>query len=132
MGSIAPGHFEEMSDSLLPSPSQQAPWLLHMHQDQQKTQLALFCASVFLPQDMSTLMNPSIDPSKRFPIGVWSLEGFFQKMLQAQKRFWKAPLFSATRAMEVLIWLRRSWSLRPEAARGGCPSSVMALRTAKQ
>ncbi len=40
--------------------------------------------------------------------------------------------FSTTRPIEALIASRRSWSLRPEAHNGGRPSSVSALRTARQ
>jgi hypothetical protein len=43
----------------------------------------------------------------------------------------KAPFFASTRASESEIWVKRSWSLRPEAHNGGRPSSVSALRTAK-
>jgi hypothetical protein len=52
-----------------------------MHQDQQEAELALFSGHVLFPQDMSKLMNPSIDPFKRLPIGPRVLQGFFQKML---------------------------------------------------
>lgn len=49
MGSIAVGHFEKLSDSLLPTRIELAYLLLHMHQDQQKTQLALFCGNALFP-----------------------------------------------------------------------------------
>lgn len=81
MGSITLSHFEEMSQSPLPMGIELVSLLLHMHHDQQKTQLALFCADVLFSQDMGKLMNPSVNPLKRFPICLCRLESFFQKML---------------------------------------------------
>lgn len=103
MGAITLCHFEKMSDGLLPTRTQRARLLLHMHQDQQKTKLAFFFKHfILLPQDVGDLMDPSIDTLERFPIGPCCLYPLFQKFLQLFKRF-REPLFSATRSMEALI-----------------------------
>jgi hypothetical protein len=60
------------------------------------------------------------------------LQGACEQAVEFVQGRVKAPLFSLTRASESEIWVRRSCSLRPEAHNGGRPSSVSALRTAKQ
>jgi hypothetical protein len=58
-----------MSDGLLPRGIKLTHVFLHMHQEQHKSQLAFFWTHVSLSQDISQLMNPSIDPFQRLPIG---------------------------------------------------------------
>src|SRR5437660_12098024 len=101
MGSITLGDLEKMSQSLLPVGIELVCLLLHMHQDQQKTQLEFFWTHILLPQDIGKPMNPSIDPLKSLPIGPCALDRLVQKMVQAQKSFWKIPLFSATPLMDA-------------------------------
>lgn len=47
-------------------------------------------------------------------------------------QFGRQPPFSVSRLREASIAVSRSWSWSPDAHRGGRPSSVSALRTAKQ
>ena len=54
-----------------------------------------------------------------------------QQARQSTEFLGHGPLFS-TRSILAVIAVRRSWSVSPEASRGGRPSSVRALRTAAQ
>src|SRR5437660_12242179 len=101
MGSITLGDLEKMSQSLLPVGIKLLCLLLHMHQDQEKTQLELFWTHIFLPQDIGKPMNPSIDPLKCFLISPRALKLLVQKMLYAHKMFEKSRLFSSTIFMMV-------------------------------
>ncbi len=72
---------EQTGKSLLPVGIKLLCLFLHMHQDQQKTQLEFFWTHILLPQDIGKLMNPSIDALNRFPIGLRALKRLVQKML---------------------------------------------------
>jgi hypothetical protein len=74
MGSIAASDLEKMSKSPLPVGSKLLCLLLHLHQNQQETQLAFFWTDILLPQDIGKPMNPSIDLLKGLPIGPRALE----------------------------------------------------------
>jgi hypothetical protein len=69
MRSIAASDLEKVSNGLLPMGIKLAGLILHMHQDEHKSQLEFFWTHLLLPQDIGKPMNPSIDPFKRLPIG---------------------------------------------------------------
>src|SRR5450432_2271627 len=121
-----------MGNRFGPLPAQLRGMGVHMQQNDLKPQLPFFHGEVFLIiKNLGDVVNPGVHTCEGFPIRFPSLESFFQESLQALK--WNGkPLFSATRSIEALIWVRRSCNLSPGAASGGCPSSVSALRTAKQ
>ena len=82
-------------------------------------------------QDVRGLMDPFVGPFDVRP----ERGGLFQAMLDqapATARAAAGPPFSVTRATLSATASNRPLSFRPEAASGGWPSSVMALRTAAQ
>src|SRR5262245_46320331 len=104
------------------------------HRPQQPWQAPLDCC---LPElglvvsDGSRPLAPAIRPPHVGPQGRRVIETALEDRLQASELLGPAPLFS-TRSQLSAIAVRRSWSLSPEAAQGGRPSSVRALRTALQ
>jgi hypothetical protein len=91
----------------------------------QRLALVLVAENVGGPLDPAiahTHVGPSISRVHHAPL---------QQGLQPAQFLGQRPLF-APRSRLAVIALRRSWSLSPEASRGGRPSSVRALRTAAQ
>jgi len=82
-------------------------------------------------QDMGCLMNPGVGTTDRWSQALRVLEPTHEQLAQPLQRTAQPP-FAAVRSRLAATAARRSSSLRPEAARGGRPSSVMALRTAAQ
>jgi hypothetical protein len=76
-------------------------------------------------------MHPAKAPLDRRPQMTRALETAPEQVAQASQRACQSP-FSATRSRLSATAVSRWRNFRPEAARGGRPSSVMALRTAAQ
>lgn len=85
-----------------------------------------------IAQDMRRTMHPGIGPRERGPERRSRLERLQQELLQLLESGWQAPFFSATRSMEAVLSLRRVCRVSPAASSGARPSSVRALRTARQ
>jgi hypothetical protein len=82
-------------------------------------------------QDACRPMHPGIDPLDVRPVGGRALQAASDQSVQPRERRRPAP-FSATRSRLSATASSRDLSFSPEAASGGRPSSVMALRTAAQ
>src|SRR5207253_5281644 len=82
-------------------------------------------------QDVRGALPPAIGHSSLGPQRRRRVQPAPQDRLQAPEGLGQGPLFS-TRSRLWARALRRSWSLSPEAVRGGWPSSGRALRTALQ
>lgn len=82
-------------------------------------------------QDVRRLMDPFVGSFDVRP----QRGGLFQAMLDQtpqRLKLRRRPPFSVTRVTLLATASNRPLSFRPEAASGGWPSSVMALRTAAQ
>src|SRR6266496_3300785 len=82
-------------------------------------------------QNRSRLIHERIGAFDGRPQRLSALECLAEnlpEMLQCGRK----TFFCSTRAMESLIWVSRSCNLRPDASKGARPSSVSALRTARQ
>jgi hypothetical protein len=88
-------------------------------------------ALVLVTKDGGRLMDPAIPHPDVGPYISRVHHAPGKQGLQSPQLLGQGPLFS-TRSRLAVIAVRRSWSLRPEASRGGRPSSVRALRTAAQ
>src|SRR5258706_9976518 len=77
---------------------------------------------------MCRLVDQGIRLGEHRPHLLRLLQGTHEQALQFSQCGRKAPLFPSTRAMESEIWVSRSCSLSPDAAKGGRPSSVSATR----
>ena len=82
-------------------------------------------------QDPRRLVHPGVGTTDRRPQGLRALEPAGEQLAQPPQRTAQPPLVAARLRLATTA-ASRSWSLRPEAARGGRPSSVIALRTAAQ
>jgi hypothetical protein len=82
-------------------------------------------------QDVGRLVHPRIDPLDVGPQPGRLLQATLDQILETRERR-RAPPFSATRSRLSATASSRPLSFRPDAASGGWPSSVMALRTAAQ
>jgi hypothetical protein len=82
-------------------------------------------------EDPRRLVHPGVGTTDRRPQGLRALEPAGEQLAQPPQRTAQPP-FVAARLRLATTASSRSWSLRPEAARGGRPSSVIALRTAAQ
>src|SRR3954470_6042863 len=86
---------------------------------------------LLIGQDVGRLVHPGIDPLDGGPQRGRLLQTALDQILEARERR-RAPPFSATRSRLSATASSRPLSFRPDAASGGWPSSVMALRTAAQ
>jgi hypothetical protein len=86
---------------------------------------------VVVVQDVGRPMDPAIGDADVGPESGSCREALVEQGVEALECLGQGPLFS-TRSRLSEMAVRRSWSLSPEASRGGCPSSVRALRTALQ
>ena len=86
---------------------------------------------VVIGEQMSSTMHPSISLLDIRPQGGGFGEPLRQKREHAFELTRQAP-FSETRVSEAVMAAIRVYSLRPGAVSGGLPSSVKALRTARQ
>ena len=130
-GAVAAGHFEEMVDRTGEAASLGA--VAH-HSAEQAIKTAshrLGRPAGSVAQDPGGLVDPGIDTAKVRPQGLRALEPTREQLPQPSQRRAQPP-FAATRSRLAATASSRSWSVRPEAANGGRPSSVMALRTAAQ
>jgi hypothetical protein len=84
-----------------------------------------------IAEEVGGMRNPAIPLAHVGPQGCRVGQAPCKPGVQAPKVRWHGPLFS-TRSRLSVLGLRRSGSGRPEASRGGRPSSVRALRTAAQ
>lgn len=85
----------------------------------------------FVGQEMSGLVKPLVGLLQRRPERFRGRQSGLQELSQANQ-FRRKPLFSSIRAIEEVMAFSRSCRRSPAASKGGCPSSVRALRTAKQ
>jgi hypothetical protein len=84
-------------------------------------------------QDVCRPVHPAIDPLDVRPGGSGAVETAADQFTQPRERRWRrAAPFSTTRSRLSATASSRALSFSPEAASGGRPSSVMALRTAAQ
>src|SRR3954453_16318917 len=86
---------------------------------------------ILIVRDVGRLVHPRIDPPDVGPQRGRPLQAAPDRTLGARERR-RAPPFSATRPRLSATASSRPLSFRPDAASGGWPSSVMALRTAAQ
>jgi hypothetical protein len=85
----------------------------------------------FVVQDVGRPMDPAIGHAHVRPQGGSGRQAPLEDGLQPREGLGQGPLFSTcSRLAEMAV--RRSGSWSPEAASGGRPSSVRALRTALQ
>src|SRR3989440_10509849 len=82
-------------------------------------------------KQVGRLIAPSIGLADGRPHGRCGLQSHLHEPLQ-MAQLNREPLFSATRRIESSMAWSRSCNLRPSASRGGFPSSVIALLTARQ
>ncbi len=104
------------------------------HGADQSVEAALHRGSILgimIVQDVGRLVHPWIDPLDVGPQRGRLLQTALDQILEARERR-RAPPFSATRSRLSATASSRPLSFRPDAASGGWPSSVMALRTAAQ
>ena len=128
---VAPGHLEEVDERRRQGPDGRS---VPHHRAQQTAQATFYYCPrllVFVGEDMSYPMDPVVGKAHIGPQGSCLGQAPLEECLQSGKRLWESPLFATpSRLWEIVV--SRSCSLSPEAARGGCPSSVRALRTALQ
>src|SRR5215471_17786810 len=108
--------------------------LMLPHSSKQPVQPSLhgsFCVLGVIVQDVRGAMHPAIGHTHLGPQRSGCVQPAPQDRLQAPAGLGQGPLFS-TRSRLWVMAVRRSWSWRPAAAKGGRPSSVRALRTALQ
>lgn len=84
-----------------------------------------------LGQSLGDPLHPGRGSSYHGPQASGVPSPFVDEALEPWKDLGQRPLFS-TRSSEPAMALRRVWRVRPEASKGGRPSSVRALRTARQ
>src|SRR5690348_7146412 len=82
-------------------------------------------------QDSGRAMHPAVGAADVRPEIAGAVQGVRDQPAQAPQEP-RQPPFSAIRSRLATTAPSRPSSLSPEAASGGCPSSVMALRTAAQ
>ena len=87
--------------------------------------------SVGIAEDVGGPVHPATDPLDGRPEGGGALEAAADQPAQPRERRRAAP-FCTTRPRLSATASSRALSFSPEAASGGRPSSVMALRTAAQ
>jgi hypothetical protein len=88
-------------------------------------------ALVLILEEVRCTMHPAIGHLHVGPQGRGVIQPPLEDGLQAPQVLGQGPLFS-TRARLSAVVRRRVWRMSPEAAKGGRPSSVRALRTALQ
>ncbi len=130
-GAVAAGHFEEMVNRAGKAAGLGA--VAHHGAEQAiKTASHRFgWLAGSVAQDPGGLVDPGIDTAKVRPERLHTLEPTREQLAQLVQRTAQPPL-AATRSRLAATASSRSWSFSPEAANGGRPSSVMALRTAAQ
>ncbi len=84
------------------------------------------------PQEMGRVPDPGIGLPQIRPEGGGRLQALPEERIEALQRPWQAPLFSATRPIDVWMASTRSRNATPGASNGGWPSSLRAPRTARQ
>jgi hypothetical protein len=89
------------------------------------------CVRGVMRQDGRGAMDPAIGSTPLRPQRRRRVPPTPQDRPQAPSGLGHGPLFSTRSRLSVMA-LRRAWSCRPAAAKGGRPSSVRALRTARQ
>jgi hypothetical protein len=130
-GPVTPRDLEEVGDGKGERPS---GGLMPHHSAEQPLQAALqrrLCMLISVVEDVGHPMDPAIGDADVGPESGSCREALVEPGVEAPERLGHGPLFS-TRSRLSEMAVRRSWSLSPEAARGGRPSSVRALRTALQ
>lgn len=130
-GPIAGGHLEKVVDG----PRERAGLVAPVgHRGDPAFEAALDLPglpSLCVGQDARDLVDRAIGPLNVRPEGVRPLKALPEQPAQPLQWARQSP-FSATRSRLAATAANRSRSFKPEAASGGRPSSVSALRTAAQ
>src|SRR5579871_746731 len=96
----------------------------------------LLCRNLLvIVEDMHGPKNQGIGRLNRRPSSSRVGQTALDRTLDALKCVGEAPMippFSMACCKDALIFVNRSWRRKPAAHSGGCPSSVNALRTARQ
>lgn len=128
---VTAGDLEEMGQRGCECPSGR---LVPGQPSQQATQASLHrCPGqlVFVGEDLRHPLDPAVGKPHVGPQRGSGRQTPLEEGLQSSEWLGERPFFpSRARLWETA--LSRSWSLRPEATKGGRPSSVRALRTALQ
>jgi transposase len=130
-GAVAAGHLAEMVDRLAEETGFGA---VASHGGEQAIEAAPYRFGRLaggVAQDPGRLVNPGVRTADRWPQALRVLEPTSEQLAQPPQRTGQPPL-TAARSRLATTAASRSLSCRPEAANGGRPSSVIALRTAAQ
>ena len=130
-GFVAAGHLAEVRNGVRERPRLAA---VPVHGGDQPVEAALDKAGVFLTpvvQDVRGPVHPAVGARDVRPERSRALQAAGDQLAQPRQPRRAAP-FSATRSRLAATFSSRLLSVRPEAASGGRPSSVIALRTAAQ
>src|SRR5690349_241448 len=130
-GLVAAGHLAEVLDSVRERPRLAG---VPVHGRDQPVEAALDKAGVLLApvvQDVRGPVHPAVGARDVRPQRSRALQAAGDQLAQPRQPRGAAP-FSATRSRLAATFSSRLLSVRPEAASGGRPSSVIALRTAAQ
>ena len=130
-GTVAAGHLAEMLDRLGERAGLGA---VARHGGEQPVKAAahrLGRLAGGIPQDFGRLVNPGVGTTDWWPRALRALEPAAEQLAQPLQRTVQPPLAAARSRLAITAASRLS-SCRPEAAKGGRPSSVIALRTAAQ
>ena len=130
-GAVAAGHLEEMLDRLGKVAGLVTVAAHGAEQAVQAMAHGLGRLAGGVAQDPGGLVDPSIDAANVRPERLRALEPTSKQLAQSVQRPAQPP-FAAIRSRLAATASSRCCSFSPEAARGGRPSSVMALRTAAQ
>src|SRR4051794_29137607 len=130
-GFVAAGHLAEVLDSVRERPRLAG---VPVHGRDQPVEAAPDKAGVLLApvvQDVRGPVHPAVGARDVRPERSRALQAAGDQLAQPRQPRRAAP-FSATRSRLAATFSSRRLSVRPEAASGGRPSSVIALRTAAQ
>ena len=108
--------------------------LVSCHRASESSEATLYgqcLALVLITKDLGRPMDPVIPHTDVRPQSRCIDQAAPKQGLQPAQLLGQGPLFAPCSRLAAIA-LRRSWSLSPEASRGGRPSSVSALRTAAQ
>ena len=130
-GAVAAGHLQEVVDG---AGERAGLGAVARHGGEQPVEAAahrLRRLAGGIPQDPGRPVDPGVGATDRWPQALRALEPAGEQPAQPPQRAAQPP-FVAARSRLAATASSRPASLRPEAAKGGRPSSVIALRTAAQ
>jgi len=130
-GTVAAGHLVEMLDRSSEWAGLGAVARHGAEQPVEATTHRLGRLASGVGQDPCGLVNPGVGTTDRWPHALRVLEPTGEQLAQPLQRTAQPP-FVAARARLAATATSRASSCKPEAAKGGRPSSVIALRTAAQ